>query len=699
RAGGFISGRFLTGIKPQEYFFHCMAGREGLIDTAVKTSRSGYLQRCLIKHLESLRVHYDHTVRDSDGSIIQFHYGEDSLDVIKQKYLFMFQFMARNNKALMLKYDISEAQKSLNTSWASIHAKKADRKKNAYDPVLSVYSPSTFLGSVSEKFHKALEKVKYMEDDSDKIFKDDSISKPAFRKLMHLKYLHSLVEPGEAVGLLAAQGIGEPSTQMTLNTFHFAGFGAKNVTLGIPRLREIIMTASQSIKTPLMTLPLLDSVSDREALKFCQKISKLTLAEVVDRMVVTERILGKREQSGFTRCRAYKIHMQFYTREEYTEEFDLRPWQIERVIEIQFLYHLENAITKLSKSSSKRDKSRLYDDVFEVGKPSKRSKKEETYDDDVPINDVGYESDNGDGDATNVKINARSHQFASYDAPDDEDLEIIKQNDRALEYEDFDSKIHADTNDGEPENLGDDDTQDLVDYPKNLEKKTKSSRRNKILCQLAYVTNYQFDSTEGSWCDIELELPVNMKKLLLLDIAEVSCKKSVIHEISGITKCYPIPNETKEDTLKNVLAEGVNFQRIWLYNDLIDINKIYTNDIAAVLKTYGVEAARSTIIKEISSVFSSYGINVDPRHLTLVADYMTFEGQFKPFNRMGIDSNPSPLLKMSFESTCNFLAQATLFGDVDMLSSPSARLALGKVVQGGTGSFEIRQPCETLSAN
>ena len=67
RSGGFITGRFLTGIRPQEFFFHCMAGREGLIDTAVKTSRSGYLQRCLVKHLEALLVDYDMTVRDSDG--------------------------------------------------------------------------------------------------------------------------------------------------------------------------------------------------------------------------------------------------------------------------------------------------------------------------------------------------------------------------------------------------------------------------------------------------------------------------------------------------------------------------------------------------------------------------------------------------------------------------------------------------------
>jgi len=50
--------------RPQEYYFHCMAGREGLVDTTVKTSRSGYLQRCLVKNLEPLRCHYDGTVRD-----------------------------------------------------------------------------------------------------------------------------------------------------------------------------------------------------------------------------------------------------------------------------------------------------------------------------------------------------------------------------------------------------------------------------------------------------------------------------------------------------------------------------------------------------------------------------------------------------------------------------------------------------------
>lgn len=110
RAGGFIADRFLTGLRPQEYYFHCMSGREGLVDTAVKTSRSGYLQRCLMKHLEDLSVRYDYSVRDSEGSIVQFLYGEDGLDVTHIKYMQgddrALSFIARNHAALTHKYGL-----------------------------------------------------------------------------------------------------------------------------------------------------------------------------------------------------------------------------------------------------------------------------------------------------------------------------------------------------------------------------------------------------------------------------------------------------------------------------------------------------------------------------------------------------------------------------------------------------------------
>ena len=110
-----------------------------------------------------------------------------------------------------------------------------------------------------------------------------------------------------------------------------------------------------------------------------------------------------------------------------------------------------------------------------------------------------------------------------------------------------------------------------------------------------------------------------------------------------------------------------------------------------MLKVYGVEAARSAIVKEVAGVFDVYGISIDPRHLSLIADYMTFEGGYKAFNRTGIISNPSPLSQMSFETTTAFLTAATLGGHTDLCNSPSARLVIGKVVSNGTGNFDLIQ--------
>ena len=77
---GFVENSYLRGLTPQEFFFHAMAGREGLIDTAVKTAETGYIQRRLVKALEDIMVHYDGTTRNSLGDIIQFIYGEDGID-------------------------------------------------------------------------------------------------------------------------------------------------------------------------------------------------------------------------------------------------------------------------------------------------------------------------------------------------------------------------------------------------------------------------------------------------------------------------------------------------------------------------------------------------------------------------------------------------------------------------------------------
>merc|ERR1712093_767950 len=101
RSGGFISDRYLYGLKAPEYFFHGMAGRDGLVDTAIKTAKCGYLQRSLVKSLESIKVHYDNTVRDdSCGSIIQLKFGEDGLDVKMAKFLKQFDVIAQKSKPI-----------------------------------------------------------------------------------------------------------------------------------------------------------------------------------------------------------------------------------------------------------------------------------------------------------------------------------------------------------------------------------------------------------------------------------------------------------------------------------------------------------------------------------------------------------------------------------------------------------------------
>jgi DNA-directed RNA polymerase subunit A' len=80
KAKGFVRSSYKRGLDPLEYFFHAMGGREGLVDTAVRTSQSGYMQRRLINALQDLKIEYDSTVRGSDGRIVEFTYGGDGAD-------------------------------------------------------------------------------------------------------------------------------------------------------------------------------------------------------------------------------------------------------------------------------------------------------------------------------------------------------------------------------------------------------------------------------------------------------------------------------------------------------------------------------------------------------------------------------------------------------------------------------------------
>ena len=138
---------------------------------------------------------------------------------------------------------------------------------------------------------------------------------------------------GEPVGVLAAQSVGEPSTQMTLNTFHFAGRGDMNVTLGIPRLREILMVASANIKTPSMTIPFLPHVTEKAKENLRISLNKITLANVLESVHVTEKL----ELKSSNRRRLVKLRFEFLPRKSYKNQFSISPNQILEYFEDQFL--------------------------------------------------------------------------------------------------------------------------------------------------------------------------------------------------------------------------------------------------------------------------------------------------------------------------------------------------------------------------
>merc|ERR1711959_550909 len=89
------------------------------------------------------------------------------------------------------------------------------------------------------------------------------------------KYVQAMLMPGEAVGAVAAQSIGEPATQMTLKTFHFAGVASMNVTLGVPRIKEIV-NASQTISTPIIKVILRDECVEKSAFVVKGQLEKIT---------------------------------------------------------------------------------------------------------------------------------------------------------------------------------------------------------------------------------------------------------------------------------------------------------------------------------------------------------------------------------------------------------------------------------------
>ena len=248
KSRGFIESSYMCGLRPHEFFYHQMAGREGIVATAVNTADSGYNQRRMIKSQESQCIAYDGTVRVSGHFVVQHSYGYDDLDGSK---------IVRSRMSLEL---LSAAKQASNPviSEAARHvmaylAQMALFVKELDTTVVCPITADLFttddpdyaaMKDELQSIHACLHRTATWHTPipvSVALLLAFSKGKGCSLDLLRQAYMEGIVQPGESVGALAATSIGEPSMQMTLNVFHYTGIASKNVTItGLPRFRQLI---------------------------------------------------------------------------------------------------------------------------------------------------------------------------------------------------------------------------------------------------------------------------------------------------------------------------------------------------------------------------------------------------------------------------------------------------------------------------
>ena len=318
-AHGFVQNSFVSGLMPAEFFFHAQAGREGLIDTAVKTSDTGYIQRRLMKTMEDQHLEYDGSVRNVLGSVIQYVYGEDGVDTqsvedqeiglaemtMEEVYKQYALSPADVNPFLSTEVDTApdlvddiladremlvksvfryrkndKVSTPVNVARMLIKYSNTYSTKTGLTPAMVVETLGAFIKEfpVNRVFHAIL---RYFLAPKKAILVH-RLSEEMFKELMseiRFRYVKALCHPGEMVGVLAAQSIGEPTTQLTLNTFHSAGTVKANATSGVPRIEELL-SASSNPKRPGNTAYLLPNTTKREAIAKMKEIQKTTLRDI-----------------------------------------------------------------------------------------------------------------------------------------------------------------------------------------------------------------------------------------------------------------------------------------------------------------------------------------------------------------------------------------------------------------------------------
>ena len=659
-ARGFVESSYVNGLSPQELFFHAMGGRVGLIDTAVKTSTTGYIQRRLIKGLEDLMTNYDMTVRNNKGKIVQFKYGDDNIDSIKVENQ-LFPLVSLSVQDIFNHYNILEDNDTKKTiskiflkNTLTRHKRQLEKLKticktyteyaiDMRDQIVEkvfknkgdniIYCPVSFkhiinniqgqmnINELSLVDITPLEVFELLENAYEKINSLVYAKPTELFKIMYyfflspkvllikkrfnkksiillidkviLDYKRSIIQPGEMVGMLAGQSLGEVSTQMTLNTFHFAGVSSKsNVTRGVPRIEEILSLSSEP-KNPSLTVYMKkeDQTNKDKANTIMHMLEYTKLCDLVDSIQIyfdpdDSNTRVKEDQNFVNEFKEFENMMDECNDNTADNEKEKSKWIIRMEL---------NPSTML-------DKNITMDDVHFTLKT-------------VYFNQVHciYSDFNSEKLVFRIRL-----------------IETVKN--------------------------------------KNAQKiKLKNSLDQSD--QIYMLTNFQNQLLNN----IVLRGIKNINKVILRKL------RDHVHELNGTFKQQDIwLLDTVGTNLLDVLAL-----------DYIDSNRTFSNDIGEMYNVLGIEAARQSIFNEITDVIEFDGVYINYHNFSVLCDRMTYSHKIISIFRHGINNdNIGPIAKASFEETPEMFLKAARHGELDILRGVSANVMCGQEGFYGTNSFQ-----------
>jgi len=629
-ARGFVKNSFISGLKPHEVFFHAMGGREGLIDTAVKTSETGYIQRRLVKAMEDSKIHYDNTVRTADGTIIQYIYGEDGMDGCKIEVQ-IIDSIYKNNIELDLEYNLKKSDN------IEIYVTEEVLKSIDKDTYNRINYPIPFRRIITTAQNRLLSiNIEAVKTDLSPDYVLDNINKlekKLFIKNLNqgMRFLHILLrlylnpkklifhyhftkeifdyivlqiteyfnqaiaQPGEMVGIVAAQTIGELGTQMTLDSFHVSGTAAAvKATSGVPRLKEIL-SATKKTKTPTLIIYMKNDIS-----------------------CVVNPIKNSNGDFNDPRIDATKDHAM----------------------------NIKNSI-EITKLSDILEYSEIY---WDNGEYYETNIKE-----DQGIMNIYKEFEELNG--TSCRARSSSPWV----------LRLVFNKQKMVSYKlkmiDIYTKLNA-------------------AYDKYIDCIYSDDNAEECVFRIKLTDVALKDGDEIATIKA---IEHNIVNQILLKgykgIKKVSLNKKKYTRYNDDTNNF-------DDILEWVLdTDGTNLIEL-LANPNIDSTRTISNDIREIYDTLGIEAARNALYKELVAVTNEGSMNY--RHMSLLIDTMTYKGQLMSIDRHGINRGDiGPLAKSSFEETTDMLINASIFAEYDKVNGVSANVMLGQQPPCGTGDSKI----------